>query len=110
MANPIKSSDIFLNDGAVKQFTDELERLIGIVNKLKGESVKLEVELKKANIATAAGKETVKKTGQQYNKLEKELEKYNTAIDEHNIKDSSGKGSDKKSQPTIQAYSKTKSC
>jgi hypothetical protein len=47
MANPIKSSDIFLNDGAVKQFTDELERLIGIVNKLKGESVKLEVELKK---------------------------------------------------------------
>jgi hypothetical protein len=86
MANPIKSSDIFLNDGAVKQFTDELERLIGIVNKLKGESVKLEVELKKANIATAAGKETVKKTGQQYNKLEKELEKYNAAIDDHNIK------------------------
>jgi TP901 family phage tail tape measure protein len=86
MANPIKSSDIFLNDGSVKQFTDELERLIGIVNKLKGESVKLEVELKKANIATAAGKETVKKTGQQYNKLEKELEKYNAAIDDHNIK------------------------
>jgi chromosome segregation ATPase len=86
MANPVKSSDIFLNDGAVKQFTDELERLIGIVNKLKGESVKLEVELKKANIATATGKETVKQAGQQYNKLEKELEKYNTAIDEHNIK------------------------
>jgi hypothetical protein len=86
MANPVKSSDIFLNDGAVKQFTDELERLIGIVNKLKGESVKLEVELKKANIATATGKETVKQAGQQYNKLEKELEKYNAAIDEHNIK------------------------
>jgi hypothetical protein len=60
MANPVKSSDIFLNDGAVKQFTDELERLIGIVNKLKGESVKLEVELKKSQHSNSNRKRNCK--------------------------------------------------
>jgi len=90
VANPIKASDLYQDDGAIKKAIKDLEALQSAyetaLKKINAEAIHLEVGVKKLNVANTEHREGIKKTAQTAQKLEKEYEKYNEALKESNVK------------------------
>lgn len=89
----IKTSDFFENDGALRQFNEELKqgeellkKYIKIIDQLKNEAKKLEQQNDSLNISTEKGRESIVETTKQTDKLEKAIEKYTEAMDDTAVK------------------------
>lgn len=81
MPNPIYTSDIIKDDGAITKTKDELIALEkvynGFVNKIEQQSIRLEGSLSKVSVGASAGREEVSKGASQASELVKEWEKFN---------------------------------
>ena len=84
MANPIKASDLYQDDGALKRLIAELEQVSKAMENLKGEAVRLSVSTKKMNATQADGREEIEKAARNTDELSKEYEKLNKAYSETN--------------------------
>ena len=84
MANPIKASDLYQDDGALKRLIAELEQVSKAMENLKGEAVRLSVSTKKMNATQADGREEIEKAARNTDELSREYEKLNKAYSETN--------------------------
>ena len=69
MANPIKASDLYQDDGALKRLIAELEQVSKAMENLKGEAVRLSVNTKKMNATQADGREEIEKAARKTDEL-----------------------------------------
>lgn len=89
MANPIKASDLYLDDGAILDAIEQLTAL-GEAHKkaLKSaqeESLRLRVVVEKTNATGAQQRETLKETAGAADKLRREYDKLAEAMDENAV-------------------------
>ena len=80
MANPIKSSDLFIDDGSLQLFINKAQELEAAVESLRKEAAKLEKQIIKNNTKTKEEAEGLKKSALRANKLKQAYDKYNLAI------------------------------
>lgn len=76
MANPIKASDLYQDDGAIQKAISDLEALQKeydqAFKKINGQAIKLEVGVKKLNATTAQSREEIQKNAKAADQLAKE--------------------------------------
>lgn len=96
MANPIKISDLFNNDGSIKSLREEIallavemERLLAVQSKLGVQQEKeiknaksLDAAIGKLNVTTAAEREEIEETAKQTEEIDKRLGKYAESLTE----------------------------
>ena len=86
MAQPITTKDLYNDSGELKKLIAELEAATAayktMVDTIKGEAIKLEVSLKSVNAATAQGRKETVKAAKTTDEMQKQVEKYNKAIQE----------------------------
>jgi hypothetical protein len=84
MANPIKASDLFLNDGTFRTATEELEAMrvayLRLLKDSKGKAVELKKEIKGINVANAQGRQRLQKRGKQVDQVAKAELRYKKAL------------------------------
>jgi len=80
MANPIKASDLYQDDGAIERAIKQLGELQKAVDGLRKESANLTVQVKKQNSTTSAGREEIAKTAKQADELSRLYKKYNDSL------------------------------
>lgn len=89
MANPIKASDLFKDDGAIQSAIDQLQELQkeyqSALDKIKKDALSLQVSIKKVNSTTSQQREEIRKTAKQADVLEREYMKYNKALEQNNV-------------------------
>lgn len=90
MANPVLTSDLFKDDGAIQDGIKQLKSLSteyeSFIDKVKAQSVQLESSVKDSNISTVSQREEFKKTSKQVDELEKQYSKYVDLLDENAVK------------------------
>ena len=84
MANPIKASDLYQDDGAIERAIKQLQQLAGEYEKVlagvKNEAIKLQVNVKKLNATTADQREEIAASAKQADLLQKKYQKYNESL------------------------------
>lgn len=80
MSNPIKSSDLFIDDGSLQLFIDKAKELEAAVESLKKEAAKLAVQIRKNNNANTQQGNNLKQSATRANELKKAYDNYNKAI------------------------------
>ena len=89
MANPIKSSDLFIDDGAIKKAIEDLEKLQDTYKKVLGEvskqAIQMSAKVKTLNTTTAGQRSELEKTAKQTDQLAKAYEKYNQSLEDSAI-------------------------
>lgn len=87
MANPIKASDLYQDDGAILKAIEQLQALgqqhEAVLKGVKEEAIKLNVTTKKLNATTAQQREEISESAKQAAKLEKMYDKYNASLSEN---------------------------
>lgn len=87
--NPIKTSDIYEDDGAIKKLIAELHEVGDTLDKLRGNEVanasKLEAATKRLTGATAAQREQIEGSAKQAEEIEKRYKKYNESLSKNAI-------------------------
>lgn len=84
MANPIKASDLYQDDGALERAIKQLHELQAAVDALRKESATLTVQVKKQNAATSEGREDIARTAKAAEQLARENEKLTAAYSSTN--------------------------
>jgi len=84
MANPIKASDLYQDDGAIERAIKQLGELQIAIDALRRESASLTVQVKKQNSTTSAGREEIASAAKQADALAKEHEKLSEAYSDTN--------------------------
>lgn len=83
MANPIKASDLYQDDGAIQKAISDLEALQKeydqAFKKINGQAIRLEVSVKKLNAANAQNREEIQRTAKATDQLAREQEKLQEA-------------------------------
>ncbi len=73
--NPIRTGDLFEDDGTIQKVIEQLERLMGIIGKMQGEVSKsaqsIQAETKKTTGSQKQQQETLKRNSQEVEKLSK---------------------------------------
>jgi hypothetical protein len=89
LANPIKNSDLYNDDGSLKKLIADLEAATAaykkMVDTIKGEAVKLEVSLKNVNNTTEEGRKETVKAAKATDEMQKQVDKYNKAMQQNAI-------------------------
>lgn len=84
MANPIKASDLYQDDGAIERAIKQLQALAGehekVLAGVKKEAIELQVNVKKLNATTADQREEISRSAKQAEELEKRYQKYNDSL------------------------------
>jgi len=80
MSNPIKSSDLFIDDGSLQVFIDKAKELQAAVETLKKEAAKLEAQIRKNNSTTTTQSTGLKKSASRTNELKRAYDNYNKSI------------------------------
>ena len=87
MANPIKASDLYQDDGAIERAIKQLQQLAGehekVLAGVKKEAISLQVGVKKLNAATSEQREEISRYAKQADELEKRYQKYNDSLTEN---------------------------
>lgn len=90
MSNPLKGSDLYQDDGSIKQAIKDLEDLrktyVDSLDDITKEAKELYDELGKVNTATKEGQELAKKSAKDADNLRKAQLDYATALNETNTK------------------------
>lgn len=80
MANPIKASDLYQDDGALSALLKQLQSIQKEMEGLRGEAISLTVSTKKMNAANSQGREEIAKASKQADELARRYEKYNESL------------------------------
>ena len=87
MANPIKASDLYQDDGALERAIKQLQALGQEYEKtllgIKKEAIELNVNVKKLNATTAEQREQIGNSAKQADELSKRYQKYNDSLTEN---------------------------
>lgn len=87
MANPIKTSDILQDDGAIQKAIDQLKdfqkQAIEAISAVKEEAKQLKKELKGVNATTAKGREQTEESAKKTDELTRRLKKYEESLTEN---------------------------
>ena len=75
MANPIKSSDLIIDDGAIKAMTEQLKELRGEIDAINKKTVQYEKQTQKANVVNKQGQEQIEKMAKEAVKLQRAKDK-----------------------------------
>ena len=90
MSNPIYSSDLYKDDKAISKAIAELEQLGKAIEDLRDKEALSAVKIievnKRYNATSSSGRDGIKKTADQVDKLEQRFKDYNDAIRENEIK------------------------
>lgn len=90
MSNPILTSDLFKDDGAIKDGIKQLKDLSSeyesFISKIQAQSAQLEVKVRQSNVSTVSQREEFKKTAKQVDALQKEYDKYVSLLDDNAVK------------------------
>lgn len=90
MANPVKGSDIYQDDGALDKLIKQLREADAIVEKmmatLQQEARAAAVDLNKLNVATAENREQIGKSAKNVDEMERAYDAYNKSMEENQIK------------------------
>lgn len=88
MANPVKYSDLIINDGALRDLEKDLDKAIAkyeeFVKLTKGEAAKIEKGLQGVSASTKNQREEILKSNDAAKKLSKAYQQYNAAIADSN--------------------------
>ena len=88
--NPIKASDLYKDDGAIKAAIKDLEKMeqviVSLQEKTKQESANVAGALKKVTVATAKGREEVVRHAKKIDELARSEERYKKALSETGTK------------------------
>jgi len=89
MSNPILTSELYQDDGALKKLLKDLQNVrgeyLGLIEDTQAYAVKVESSFKKANVSNTSQRAGLKETIEQVDKLQKEYDKYVSLLDESNI-------------------------
>lgn len=84
MANPIKASDLYQDDGALTAAIKQLQELgkqhAEVLAEVKKEAIGLQVNVKKLNATTAENREEISRSAKQADELAKRYQKYNDSL------------------------------
>lgn len=84
MANPIKASDLYQDDGALTAAIKQLQKLAKqhaqVLAEVKKEAIGLQVNVKKLNATQAEGREEISRAAKQADELAKRYQKYNDSL------------------------------
>lgn len=84
MANPIKASDLYQDDGAIERAIKQLQELQKAVDGLRKEAISMTITAKKMNASQADGREEIQRSARGADELSKEYDKLNKAYGETN--------------------------
>lgn len=88
MANPIKASDLYQDDGALQDAIQQLELLAksheNTLESIRKKAIQLDNSLKKVNSTTSEQRDEIKKIASETEQLEKQQVKYEQALSETN--------------------------
>jgi len=84
MANPIKASDLYQDDGALARLEAQLKGVATAMDELSQRAVRYSAEVKKQSNATAAGQKAIEESARQATILEREQERLTAAYAESN--------------------------
>lgn len=84
--NPIKSSDIFKDDGTLDSLLKKLERIETVIASLVNTAKKLNTETSSLNVTSSKDNEILAKKAKETDLVAREMEKYLKALDETNVK------------------------
>jgi len=88
MANPIKSSDLYKDDGAILNAIAQLEQLQKqykrALKDISKQAIQLKVNLQKVNATTSDQRKEIEKASGQTDKLQKAYKRYQDSLDETN--------------------------
>src|SRR6056297_2326183 len=79
MPNPIKSSDIYVDDGAITSAIEALGRLGKQIDNVEASAKQLQAQLKKQSAAQETGRKVISESAKAASRLEKEQEKLKQA-------------------------------
>jgi len=79
MPNPIKSSDIYQDDGAIERAIEQLSRLGKQIEEVQKTGQGLSAQLKKQNVAQDSGRQQILQSAKAADRLAKEQEKLRQA-------------------------------
>jgi hypothetical protein len=84
MANPIKASDLYQDDGAIQRAIEQLNALseehAKVLASVKKEAVSLEGSVKKLNATSGQQRKEISESAKQADELAKRYEKYNASL------------------------------
>jgi len=80
MSNPIKSSDLFIDDGSLQVFIDKAKQLQAAVETLKKEAAKLEAQIRRNNSTNTTQGTGLKDSASRANELKRAYDNYNKSI------------------------------
>jgi len=90
MANPVKGSDIYQDDGALDKLIKQLREADEIVKKmmdrLQQEAGAAAADLNKLNVATSENREQIGKSAKSVDEMERAYDAYTKAMEENQIK------------------------
>ena len=90
MANPVKGSDIYQDDGALDKLIKQLREADEIVKKmmdrLQQEAGAAAADLNKLNVATTENREQIGKTAKSVDEMERAYDAYTKSMEENQIK------------------------
>lgn len=84
MANPIKASDLYQDDGALTRLEAQLKAIATAMEELNAKAGKYAAQVKRQSAATKDGQKEIERSARQASKLEKEQEKLTEAYSETN--------------------------
>jgi hypothetical protein len=86
----IKTSELLSNGGEIRQLTKEIEALIDTTEKLRDIEINtakaLAVSVRKSSPANESGREGISEAAKKADAITKALERYNTALDDNQVK------------------------
>jgi len=90
MANPIKTSDLYQDDGALKKLIAELEevnsKLEGLRQNEAQNASRLEAQIKKLNATTSSQRDEIEATSKQADEINRRYQKYTESLSDNAVK------------------------